>query len=155
MNRIAFLVDNLGPSQSSYFLIDACNRWLAESPHNDAVVFVNSMTRPVIAPKFGVMQLAEVAGYTGIAVATSFPLAATLLQSHGPRQRYFYCQDLDWARQVAPASYWSDVYEHSLLRLLARSASHAKLLAKTWGQSQVPVIDDFSVSEILKATQTW
>lgn len=150
--KLGFLVNNLGPSQLSYFLIRNTNLALAERAELDAVVFYETMTRPCLSPCFATMQLPEAFAFDGVAIATSLAGAARLLHFAGTSKKFLYVWDLEWIRmQQKDFASLRSIYGNQELTLLARSADHKKLLEDSWNRPVKAVVDDFCMRSILEA----
>lgn len=147
--QIAFLVDDLGPSQQSFFLIQALNKWLQGSTENDAAVFCRTSRPPCSSPAFPVFSLADFPGYPGVAVATNWACADFLLATQGPKKRAIYVQDLEWSRRPGAYEDWYRVYGDPSLHMLCRGPSHADVLSKAWNRA-VNFVPYFDVNEILE-----
>lgn len=148
--RLGFLVNDLGPSQSSFFIIQSINEWVSKSRFNDAAVFCRNGRPPCSHPQFPIFSLADFPGYVGVAVATSFECADFLRQTQGPRHRVYYSQDLEWTRRAGRYEDWYAVYGDTSLQMLARCRDHAAIMQVAWNRP-FQVIPDFDISQILEA----
>lgn len=147
VKQIGFLVDDLGPSQQSFFLIQSLNRWV-EDPGNDAAIFCRTARPPCSVPAFPVFSLADFPGYSGLSVATSWACAEFLLGTQGPKRRAFYVQDLEWTRSPGEYEEWYRVYGSSL-QMLCRGESHSQILARTWNR-QFTIVPYFDIEKIVE-----
>lgn len=147
--KLGIALGNLGASQLSYFLIRNLNKFLSERPDFDPIVFYEEMAKPCLTPAFACMQMVEAWGYDGPVIATSLSTASKLLQFPGPKAKFFYVWDVEWVRFAnKPFRPLADVYGASPLKLIARSESHAKLLARCWNKPVEGVVDDFDMTQL-------
>lgn len=148
--KLGVLVRDLGPSQFNYYCIRNANVALKSGKVADFVAFYENLTKPCLTPNFAIMQAAEAWGYDGVLVATTLSTAEKLIRFPSAQRKLFYVWDLEWLR-MGQKSYRAlqAVYGHSRLRLLARSAEHARLIGEVWNR-EAAIVDDFDLPALLK-----
>lgn len=152
MKKVGFLVDDLGPSQSSYFLIRSLNGWLAKSHEHDAIVFQRTTVRPCSEPRFALFTATDLPGFQGPVISTSFSCAQQLLKTQGPCKLAYYMQDVEWLRQARSWEEWQSVFANEHLQILTRGSSHARLFRQCWNR-EVSLVEDFNMEQILEALE--
>lgn len=137
---------DLGPSQLAHALLRSAND--ACDAGGLVTVFVEEHVRPCVTPRFPVMQLSELWGHAGPAVATSLSSLAWLLGSGQVGPRALYAWDLEWARGTGRYADLAAMYRHPGVALVARSAEHAAVLSWSWNRPVAGVCDDFDIPEL-------
>ncbi len=146
VTRLAFVVDDLGPSQASYSLITALNKWVGESNQNDGVVFLRQVGRPCTNCNFPLFSLNDLPGYRGHCIATSFDSAQVLMKTQGPKRIAYYMQNPDWLTQFRPFEEWREVFLG--MPVLCRSDYHRDLFSQCWNRRPV-IVGDFDIGGLL------
>tara|TARA_R100000234_G_scaffold117273_1_gene95458 strand:- start:1019 stop:1486 length:468 start_codon:yes stop_codon:yes gene_type:complete len=152
-NKIGFIVDDLSSSQLSYEVISSINSF-DTSFDQDFVVFFENSSPMVIEPFFGVMNLQELWGFDGIAIATSVSSCLSLSNTQSPIKKFFYVWDLEWSRNRSSYDQGIQAFLKEDIGLIARSEDHAKAI-KNYCNRDVVGIFDFnsgleSLMEIIK-----
>ena len=93
MQKLAAVVNDLGPSQKCFYLIKEFNK-AATSKDMSVSAFYNSPMMPVIKPHFSCRNISFLSGYDGVAIATSILAADALLKSHNSSKKYLYVVDI-------------------------------------------------------------
>jgi hypothetical protein len=146
--KMGFIVNNLGPNQLSYQLINSANSYLRNKDDTDVAAFYHSMSPIPYKPNFGLFHLFEAFNYNGYMIATNLHSASRMLSWPGPNRHkmYLYCYDLDWLR--LPQKQWeqlAQIYLNPKLHLISRSQNHAEILGSTW-KTPISVIEDCNFS---------
>lgn len=151
VNKIGFMVDNLGQAQLSYMLIKNINMEYEQNNHEiDYIVFYNTLQRPIIKPKFCCLSMSEVYGQEECIISCSSDLALKLSCIGGPSRRILYLWDLDWVRGQNRHHYelYTKIYRDSGLEIICRSESHAKLLENSFNISPIGIVEDFNLIQL-------
>jgi|TARA_R110002012_G_scaffold260919_2_gene442694 hypothetical protein len=148
MMSVAALVDNLGPSQMSFYLIKRFNN-LIKSVNYAPVCFYNNLTRPVITPFFACMNIACLSTFNGVVLATSLETANTALQTCGKMDKYLYLWDLEWLRKPLDFDNVASVLRHPDLNIIARSEEHKRVIENYTNRKICGVVDDWKIEDIL------
>ena len=82
----------------------------------------------VIEPFFGVMNLQELWGFDGIAIATSVSSCLSLSNTQSPIKKFFYVWDLEWSRNRSSYDQGIQAFLKEDINLIARSEDHAKAI---------------------------
>jgi hypothetical protein len=148
MISVAALVDTLGPSQMSFYLIKRFNN-LINDVNYSPVCFYNNLTRPVITPFFSCMNIACMSTFKGVALATSLETANTALETCGRIEKYLYLWDLEWLRKPLDFDSASSVLKHPDLKIIARSEEHKRVIENYANKTVCGVVDDWNIEDIL------
>jgi hypothetical protein len=139
-NKIGFIVDDLSSSQLSYEIISSINSF-DTSFDQDFVVFFENSSPMVIEPFFGVMNLQELWGFDGIAIATSVSSCLSLSNTQSPIKKFFYVWDLEWSRNRSSYDQGIQAFLKEDIDLIARSEDHAKAIKNYCNRDVVGVFD--------------
>lgn len=151
MNRINFLVDDVGASQLAYFLLTQLNALARERNDISPTVFYSSLTDHCVKPlEFNMMMMVEAFDQPGPTVATSLPTAGRLITMPRPNPKIFYVWDLEWMRYANVQ--WSSVrriMEHPDLHLVARSLSHKIAIEECFDVEVDTIVSDCNMNDLL------
>ena len=139
-NKIGFIVDDLSSSQLSYEVISSINSF-DTSFDQDFVVFFENSSPMVIEPFFGVMNLQELWGFDGIAIATSVSSCLSLSNTQSPIKKFFYVWDLQWSRNRSSYDQGIQAFLKEDIDLIARSEDHAKAIKNYCNRDVVGIFD--------------
>ena len=139
-NKIGFIVDDLSSSQLSYEVISSINSF-DTSFDQDFVVFFENSSPMVIEPFFGVMNLQELWGFDGIAIATSVSSCLSLSNTQSPIKKFFYVWDLEWSRNRSSYDQGIQAFLKEDINLIARSEDHAKAIKNYCNRDVVGIFD--------------
>jgi hypothetical protein len=145
---IQFLVPSMGHSHLSLALVHCCNELTRRG--REVRVFVQDRGTPPVRPIFPIFDAAYayLAPEPMVVVGVS-PLRTSFLSPTG-RPVLFYAWDLEWTRKERFS--WNDMRGYyQTYPVIARSASHSRILTHTWGAKVVGVIPDFEPDEMEKA----
>jgi len=149
---INFLVDNVGASHLSFYLIEKANA-LSENGEARVIVFYDQLHRPCRKLMVPSMMMIEAWAQPGVSIATSLSTAARLLSFPGPQQKMFYVWDMSWMRNPKQAGPFSELFRNPSLTLIARCEDHAKALANNFNVEVPYVFDNFDTEALLKAIE--
>ena len=139
-NKIGFIVDDLSSSQLTYEVISSINSF-DTSFDQDFVVFFENSSPIVIEPFFGVMNLQELWGFDGIAIATSVSSCLSLSNTQSPIKKFFYVWDLEWSRNRSSYDQGIQAFLKEDINLIARSEDHAKAIKNYCNRDVVGIFD--------------
>lgn len=144
---IQILVPSLNPSHLSLAVV-YCGNELTRRGH-EVRVFVQDKGRPSVRPIFPVFDSAYAYLNTEPMIVVGLsPLRASFV-SPSNRKVLFYSWDLEWTQRGVFR--WSDMRGYYQSHpVLARSESHARVLANTWGSMVAGVLEDFDPDETEK-----
>ena len=149
MKKIAVIMDNLGPSQKSFYLIKEFNK-LAVDTEYSCSVFVNHMSLPVTPALFSYSNISFFSGFDGAAIATTLPEADSLLQATNSSNKYLYLWDIEWLSKVPRHTSVCDILCHKNLKIIARSNSHAAIIKNFCNKAPIGIVDNWNMSQFLK-----
>jgi len=152
MKQVNFLVEHLGSSQLSYYLINMINKLALERNDLDIIVFFNTMQKTPLQPRFAMMQMAEAWGQTGYTIATSFGTAKRMLTFPSVDKRIYYVWDLPWLREPRQVyREYANVLCNPKIDIVARSPAHAASLYNFTNQdTEIPIMEDFDVAKLVE-----
>lgn len=143
--KLGIIVNNLGPNQLAYYLINTGNKFVNDG-EKDLTLFFHDLMPECANPLFGIMNLAEVYSYNGPVVATNINNASRLLEYPGPSKKVFYVWDLEWLRMPNKQyEQLNDVY--GKIPLIARSKRHYDILSNAW-QQPIGIVEDADVNKL-------
>lgn len=147
MNSIAAVVDSLGPTQSSFYLIKEFNK-LTEDVQYAPVCFYNNLSPPVVKPHFSIMNISYYATYDGCTVASSVETANLILKTHNSSDKFFYVWDLEWIRRPVQFTDTVSVMRDKRIKLIARSQHHKDLIEKYANREVVGIVDNWNIKQL-------
>ena len=150
--KLGFIVNNLGPNQLSYQLVNSANEYLRSKDDTDISIFYHQLNPIPYRPSFGVFGLFEAYNYNGYVIATNLYSASRMLSWPGPNRHkmFFYCYDLDYLR--FPQKQWeslAQIYLNPKLHLIARSHFHSEILSLAW-KPPVGIVEDCNFSKFVE-----
>jgi hypothetical protein len=133
--NLAFVLNDLGPSQLAFSLISRANERCRVEPLYSFLLFYEDITRPCVTPLFPIMPSAEMVGFRGTLVGTSLATLEKARRVIGARPA-LYLNDLEWTRPWVRKDWGhlSSVYCDERIKLFARSEDHAELFDRCWGR---------------------
>lgn len=149
MINIAAIVNHLGPSQKSFYLIKEFNKALS-AKNVCASVFFERSAIPVVPVMFSCRSISFISGYHHNAIATSFSEANVLLKSNNASNKFLYLWDLEWLRNPGKFSDACDLLLDDRLNIIARSDSHATMIENFCGKKPIAVIDNWHLPSLIK-----
>tara|TARA_R110002020_G_scaffold134029_1_gene299089 strand:- start:687 stop:1151 length:465 start_codon:yes stop_codon:yes gene_type:complete len=147
MNKIAAVVEDMGPSQKSFYMIKEFNK-AASFRDMSICAFYHRPSMPVTKPFFSCRNIAFLSGYDGAAIATGLQEAQTLLKSHNNSDKYLYLWDIEWLTNPVNFSIACDVLLDKRLKIIARSESHAKVINNFCNKAPVGIVDNWNFHEL-------
>lgn len=149
-HKIGVLVRDFGPSQLTYEMISSANKLMVERSDTDIIGFFENSAKHSFGLNFSSMYLDEAWSYTGTLIATSLSTAVKLIKLPSAQRKLFYVYDLEWLRIYDKNfSVLAKLYRHKEIELVARSATHAKLLSNCWNIQNIKVIESFDIEKFL------
>lgn len=146
--KIAAIVDNLGPSQKSFYLIKEFNKACSNISLCLSGFFVRSAI-PVVPIMFSCKSVSFLSGFHGAAISTTIKEADMLLKSSNNSRKIFYMWDAEWLIYPKNFDEISSVLLDNRLDIVCRSDSHAKLLENFCNKSPIGIVDNWNIDQIL------
>ena len=148
MIRIGFLIDSLGPSQQALVLTQEMNSLVDDKPNHSVCVFYRNYNRIVISPHFAMLSEYEAWTFDGITIATDIHSANILLNCPGPKHKFFYIWETEWAfMDNFTYKDMAKVYQSEEMPLIVRSRFHYDIVSRLW-QPPIEVIEEFNHEQI-------
>lgn len=146
--KIAAVIDNLGPSQKSFYMIKEFNKACDDTKLCLSAFFVRSAI-PVVPVMFSCKSISFLSGFHGTAISTTVTEADALLKSSNNSRKIFYMWDAEWL--ISPRNFHeiSSVLLDNRLDIICRSDSHAKLLENFCNKKPIGIVDNWNMEQIL------
>jgi len=147
--NIAAIINDLGPSQKSFYLIKKFNE-LSRNPNFSCSAFVSNLGVPVTKPLFSCSSLSFFSDYIGSAIATTLEEADILLKSNNNCKKYLYLWDIEWV--VRPMNFTAvcNILRDDRLKIISRSESHSQITNNFCNKSPVGIVEDWDVEQLLE-----
>jgi hypothetical protein len=151
MQKLNFLVENMGATQLSYTLTHQLNMLSGIDRNIDGIVFYNTLHKHAVVPNFAIMQMIEAWNQKGTTVATSLATASQLLSYPGPELKIYYVWDLPWMR-INPKIYGvtQEIMTNPNLLLLTRSESYADAISIAYNVDRPIVVENLDLTKLLE-----
>jgi hypothetical protein len=146
--QIAALVDNLGPSQSSFYLINEFNK-AALIPDACVSVFFLRPTVPVIPTMFSCKSVSFLSAYHGVAIATTLKDADILLKGNNNSDKYLYLWDMEWLTYPQNFEGVTKILLDDRIKIIARSESHCKLINNYCNKHPIGIVDNWNIGQLM------
>lgn len=152
MINIAAVVDSLGPSQKSFYLIKEFNR--ASLKQDVCVsVFHKRASISVIPTMFSCKNISSLSGFHHTAISTTIVDASILLSSSNACSKYLYLWDFDWLGSTMKFKDVCKVLLDERLNIIARSDEHAQMIENYCNKKPVAIIDNWKLEDLISLTQ--
>ena len=148
MNKIAAIINDMGPSQKAFYMIKEFNK-AAISKDFSMSVFYSRPAMPVTKPYFSCRNVSFLSGYDGAAIATDLTGADMLLKSHTAASKYLYLWDIEWITRTVNFSVACDILLDDRLKIIARSDSHATVINNFCNKKIDGVLDNWNIDELI------
>lgn len=143
--NIGFLVDGVGNSDLSYYLLKLINEKLLGNNVYSPVIFYKVLQPPVVNPLCLMLNVSSVNDFKGIAIATDLQTADTISKSHSVASKWLYLWDLDWLTEVV--NYDSAVELMQQFNIICRSPSHQSLIKNFCGK-EATIVENFDWDQL-------
>jgi|TARA_R110001599_G_scaffold317920_1_gene527318 hypothetical protein len=148
MNKIAAIINDMGPSQKAFYMIKEFNK-AAMSKDFSMSAFYSRPAMPITKPHFACSNISFLAGYDGAAIATDLIGADMLLKSHTAADKYLYIWDIEWLTNPVNFSVACDILLDDRLKLIARSDSHATVINNFCNKRLDGILDNWDIDELI------
>lgn len=149
MNNFGFLVDSLGQTQLSYYLVENLNKWISNK--NDATIFFENVGLPVVFPRFAQMNVAEMSSFRGALVATNISTARKLMFAASSSHLYFYVWDLEFLRgRQRDYMYHLEVFQSPRLKIICRNEDHKIAVENAFNVKVLGCVENFAMDQFQK-----
>jgi len=150
MLNIAAYVNDLSPSQKSFYLIKEFNAMIEKTTDLSPSVFHNRICIPPKHPCFSCRIAAFMPSYQGIIISTTMEEAKTTLKLASKADRYLYLWDLDWLENPVWYSTAMTILRDDRLKLIARSKSHVDCIENFCNKNVVGIVDNWDMNQLLE-----
>lgn len=149
MKNIAAIVDSLGPSQMSFYLIKRFNNLIKDVDYSP-ICFYNNLTKPVITPFFGCANIASLSAFRGAAISTNIETASLILRTCNKMDRYLYVWDLEWLRRPMEFGHTMPIFRHPKIQIIARSEDHKNIIENYINRDVCGIVEDWSIEDLMR-----
>ena len=148
--KIGISVNDLIPSQLSYYLTKNINEKCSDSVDHDFVIFFENLSGKITEPNFGMMNTTEIWSFQGHLITTSISTTLTAIKSMSPSEKYFYVWDLEWLRDRGKNfEYNIPAFIDKDIKLIARSETHAKAIKNYCNRDVIGIVEDFNLDQLI------
>jgi len=149
MNKVGVMIDNLGPSQLSFYAIHQLNLYSKQSSDTDYCMFINNICRPVIETNFSVMNMSESMSFDGNLIAATFELADKLINLVNSSKKHFHVWELEWMRNPYLYEKYISILKNKEIKLSTRSDFYANAIEKYCGIKIDNITHNFNIKRII------
>jgi len=139
--NIAAIVNDLSPSQKSFYLIKTFNKFIDDVSISPSV-FQSRSCNPVIQPLFSCRQTSSLSSYNGVIISTSLEDAELTLRTSNNTDKFLYVWDLSWLYNPIRFSQAMQTLRNDNLKIIARSDSHASVIKNFCNKPVVDILSD-------------
>ena len=157
MNKVGFLVENLGASQAGYYLCKGINDFVGANPSRDIICYYEFFEPECLYVNCASLHIAEAWMQDGIMIATSQSTAEKLIGFPSTSKKYFYVWDLEWLRREGVRQQLQNTgyspyspYLNPRLELICRSKYHADIIENNFNRKVEHIVDDFNINQIME-----
>ena len=151
--NIAAVVNDLSPSQKSFYLIDTFNKFI-DDVNISPSVFQSRSCNPVIQPLFSCRLTASLSSYSGVVISTTLADAELTLRASNHTNKYLYIWDLSWIYNTINFSKAMKVLRNDDLTIIARSESHAEVIENFCNKKPAAILEDWQPNKLLNIVRT-
>lgn len=148
MINITAVVNDLGPSQKSFYFIKNFNE-LSRNPNFSCSAFVCNIGVPVTKPLFSCSSVSFFSDYFGIAISTTIAEADMLLKSSNNSKKYLYLWDIEWLVRAMNYSQVCKILMDKRLNIIARSEPHARIIENFCNKKPIGIVEDWNRDQLL------
>ena len=145
--NIAAVVNDMGPSQKSFYMIKEFNK-AAQNVSLSVTAFFNQTALPVTRPLFCCQNIAFFSGYHGHAICTTLSEAEMVLKSNNNSTKYLYLWDMDWLIQPVHFMTAANVMRDERLKIISRSESHSQIIENFCNKSPIAIVDNWNLNQL-------
>ena len=148
MVNLAALVNDLTPSQKSFYLITEFNKCIDNTDISTGVFHVRGSVPPV-QPLFGCKTVGFLHSYHGAVISTTLEEAAISLNTSSNSKKFLYLWDLDWLSNPVFFSTAMKILRDNRLKIIARSTSHAQVIDNFCNKGVCGIVDNWNINQLL------
>jgi hypothetical protein len=146
--NIAAVINNLGPSQKSFYLIKEFNKALSAT-NICASIFFQRSAIPIVPTMFSCRSIAFLSGYHHNTIATTIAEAEITLKANNASRKFLYLWDLEWLRNPNNFTKYCDILRDDRLNIIARSESHAQMIDNFCNKKPIAIIDNWDLETLM------
>lgn len=146
--NVGFLTENIGATQSSYYMIGFANK--AVEYGLSPVIFQRTLHQPCQQLLCPCMFMNDAWAYDGVMVATSIGCISQLLQFPSSNKKYYYVWDIGTnnlkGKVFGPLS---KIMANPTVELICRCSDHKLMIENNYNVSVKHVVENFQFEELL------
>lgn len=150
--NIAAVINDLGPSQNSFYLIKEFNKAIGNRSLCLSVFFQRSAI-PIVPAMFSCRSVSFLSGYHHNAVATSLQEAKIILNGNNCSKKFLYLWDLEWLRTSCKYESICDILLDDRLNIIARSESHATMIKNFCNKEPIGIVDNWNINQLIEVVK--
>jgi|LakMenEpi03Aug12_release.lakeMendotaPanAssembly.Ray.scaffolds.fasta_scaffold79389_5 hypothetical protein len=143
-NTLAALVNDLGNSQSNFFMIKEFNSGVIKSPF----CFYNNIYPHIIQPNFAVMNVSYLPHFNGSLFCTTVNCADIALRAQSNYKIYLYMWDMTFMKCNDDYTYNMSIFRNPEISIITRSVSHYAAIENFCGKKPKAIIDNWDINKI-------
>lgn len=150
MIRCGIVINDLTPSQLSFYLVNHTNVLLSKSVHNHFIYFINDVTPFFIQPLCPCLNSSEIIQFNdGVILTTNIDDTIRAIHAVNNSKIKFYVWDIEWIRK--PSDYFANLeaFNSDKVEVIARSYDHAKIIQNYANLKKVRVVENCDLEQIL------
>lgn len=148
MLKLSAMVNDLGPSQKSFYLVKEFNK-LSKRKDISCTAFVLNIGASVTKALFSCSSVSFFSDYSGICIATTLEEANILLKSNNNCKKYLYLWDIEWIKTPLNYSEVCNILLDDRLKIISRSESHSAMIRNYCNKSPIDTLEDWNSSKLL------
>lgn len=151
MKKLAFLVNHLGPNQTSLLLCNNINKFLQKNSSVDVMVFCDSIFPNSFKADFCILPFSDLMGYNGACVSLGFHMGKKLLATSSVRKKIHFAFDFDWSLGLYNVEEINELYKSNDILFAVRNEIYAKQFTNLWNKNPYIFgeIDVRKISEVI------
>lgn len=147
MLNLQALVNDLSPSQKSFYLIKEFNRCI-ETTDISAGVFHIRGSIPPIETLFGCKSVGFLNSYHGTLITTTLQEAEIALNTSNNSNKFLYLWDIEWLQRPMRYTTAINILKDNRLKLIARSTCHAKIISNFCNKPVCGIVDNWKLENL-------
>tara|TARA_R110002167_G_scaffold366353_1_gene595117 strand:- start:12918 stop:13382 length:465 start_codon:yes stop_codon:yes gene_type:complete len=145
--NIAVIVNDLSPSQKTFYLVKAMNGML-DSFDLSPTVFQSRSCKPVLQTLFPCKMTAGLGAYHGVVISTTVEDAELSLKASNNTKCFLYLWELSWINTPMRFKAVMKILQDDRLNIIARSESHSSVIENFCNKTPVAILEDWEPNEL-------
>lgn len=151
--KLAFIVEDLGPSQIAAILVNQSNKALYDSIGFNISLFFVEQIPPCVDPMFARYHVADLVDFDGYVVATSVKTAKEMMSAKRAK-KCFYITDIVQVMNNLKDKALIDILEDTNILKITRSKDYFDKLRELGYHINTNIIKDFDIPKFLEIAKS-